>query len=198
MARPRRRVMLEAYPKLDLRKLGLRANRRLTARYRYSSGLNMTVTATLGERWGSMVLEYDGRRQTIELEAVSRHLGGYQWFTRCPVSHRRALVLWRPAGSPIFASRRAWPGQVAHATQFEDAVGRAWAAKRRVVRRLGSTDPNDYDLRRRPKGMRRHTYAKLTGRYWAAEQALDDHLFQFMNRLVRRYGPIDLGLKTRT
>lgn len=198
MARDRRRVVLQSGPKLDIRKLPLKANTTFWTSWRYSTGLEVGIRVTLGHRWGSMTLEHAQRRQEIHLEAQPRHFGGCQWYALCPRTGRRALTLWMPPGSPIFASRWAWPHQVAYATQFEDPVGRAWSAKRRVVRRLGSRDPNDYELRRRPKGMRRRTYAKLTERYWAAEAALDDHLFQFMNRLVRRYGPIDLGLKTRT
>jgi hypothetical protein len=37
-------------------------------------------------------------------------------------------------------------------------VGRAWATKRRIARRLGSTDPHDHDLPSKPPWMRGATY----------------------------------------
>jgi hypothetical protein len=94
-----------------------------------------------------------------------------------------------PPGSPIFASRHAWPRQVAYASQFEDPVGRAWRTKRRITQRLGNDDPNDYDLPDKPRWMRWRTYERLAKRYWAAEDALDEQVAQAAIRLMCRYGP---------
>lgn len=180
--------MLESGPKLDLRRLRLKANTCGTTIWTYTSGLVVTIHAELGERCGTIVLEYGQQRQCIHLEAVPRHFGGCQFYALCPRTWRRVLTLWRPPGSPIFASRHAWPRQVAYGVQFEDATARAWSAKRKVVRRLGGQDPDDYTLPRRPRGMRRHTYRRLTARYWAAEERLDEMLVGVVDRLMRRYG----------
>jgi hypothetical protein len=193
MARDRRRVMLEAGPKLDIRKLSLKANTSLWMTWSYTTGLVLTIRVTTGERWGTMDLEHGTQRQSLHLEGLPCPYGGVRWFALCPRTSRRVLTLWQPPGSPIFASRHTWPRQVAYATQFEDAAGRAWSAKRRVARRLGSTDANDYDLRRRPRGMRRRTYDRLAARYWEAEDRLDDAICGSLARLLRRYGKIDFG-----
>ena len=58
----------------------------------------------------------------------------------CPKTWRRVRVLYRPAGATSFASRHAWPRQVAYAPQFLDATGRAWRTKAKVnARLLGET-----------------------------------------------------------
>ncbi len=193
MPRARCRVMLESGPKLDIRKLPLKANTAFRTTWRWSNGLVVNIAVTLGSRWGSLELEHGQQRQYIHLEALPRHFGGCQWYALCPRTGRRALTLWRPPGSPIFASRHTWGRQVAYGVQFEDATARAWSVKRRVVRRLGGRDPDNYTLPRRPKGMRRPTYNRLTARYWAAEERLDEMIVDVLDKLVRRYGKIDFA-----
>ncbi len=46
---------------------------------------------------------------------------------------------------------------------------------------------------RRPKGMRRPTYNRLTARYWAAEERLDEMIVDLLDKLMRRYGKIDFA-----
>lgn len=193
MPRDRQRVMLESGPKLDLRRLRLKANARSSWVWTYTSGLIVTISVELGELWGTLILEHGSKRQTVHMEGLPRPYGGVQWYATCPTTGRRALVLWKPPGSPIFASRHAWGRQVAYAVQFEDATARAWSAKRRVVRRLGGRDPDDYTLPRRPRGMRRPTYNRLTARYWAAEERLDEMIVDVMDRIMRRYGKTDFA-----
>lgn len=187
MARDRRRVMLESGPKLDMRRLPLKANTLFWTNWQYSSGLVVKIRANLGSRWGSIDLEHDSQRQTVHLEGLPRHFGGCQWYAICPRTGRRTLTLWMPPGSPIFASRHAWPRQVAYKTQFEDMVGRAWSAKARVARRLGGDDPSGYVLPRKPRWMRWPTFDKLAERYYQAEDAIDYACARKLASLLRRY-----------
>jgi hypothetical protein len=187
--RDRRRVVLEAGPKIDLKHLSLRPLRTISCRWRYElAELDVEGVIALGETTGTMTLTYDGTMQVISVTSLPRPYGGRHWYLTCPVTGRRVRTLWRPPGARTFASRHAWGRQVAYAVQFEDAAARAWSAKRRVVRRLGGHDPDDYTLPRRPPGMRRHTYDSLTARYWDAEERLDELIVGVVGRLVRRYG----------
>ncbi len=153
MPRDRRRFPLEAGPKLDVNALRLRPNTHLFARMSYRSGLSVAVAACPGEHDGWLDLTFEGQRQRIPLEARPRPFGGCQWYMRCPYTGRRVATLWRPPGASGFASRHAWRN-AAYATQFQDSTSRAWTAKRKVARRLGSMDPNDYDLPEKPRWMR--------------------------------------------
>ena len=190
MSRDRRRVMLEVGPKLDIRKLPIKAETTFWTAWRWSTGLVVNISIDAGARWGSMVLDHEGRRQEIGLEALPKPFGGVQWYALCPRTGRRVLTLWKPSGSPIFASRHTWRGQVAYRSQFEDGIARAWSAKRRITRKLGSDDPDDYELRRRPRGMRRRTYAGLVARYEHAEARLDHFAGAAIARLIQRYGRV--------
>src|SRR5262245_22713901 len=52
-------------------------------------------------------IQIDARAQRLTLTTISRPLGGRQYFCQCPVTNRRALVLWLPPGATRFASRHA-------------------------------------------------------------------------------------------
>src|SRR5215813_10874855 len=54
----------------------------------------------------------NGSQKTIHLSSRARHFGGCHWYYICPVTGRRASVLWRPNGASRFASRHAWPGRI--------------------------------------------------------------------------------------
>src|SRR5262245_64871204 len=78
--------------------------------------------------------------QTITLITLPRNLGGRQWFLLCPVTHRRASVLWLPPGAQQFACRHAWPGRVAYSSQFMTPIDRAYHAMEKIKRRLIGED----------------------------------------------------------
>ena len=188
MPRNRQRVRLEAGPKLDLREMPMKANSAFKVTWTWSSGFTATLTTQMHDRRGTMGIRHGDREQVIDLWGQARHLGGVQWYAVCPRTGHNALVLWKPPGSPIFASRHAWKRQVAYSSQFQDPTTRAWQAMRRVSRRLGSTDPDDYELPDKPKGMRWATYDRLVARYDAADAALDQQIVGTVGRLLRRYG----------
>lgn len=186
MPRDRVRVPLESGPKIDINALRLRGNACLITVWSWT-GLRVSIETKTDEQFGVMRLAFDGREQSLALVSDPRYFGGRQWYVRCPETGRRVSTLWKPPGSSVFASRHSWRN-VAYHTQYQDRAGRAWAAKRRVARRLGNRDPNDYDLPARSPGMRWRTYEKLVSRYYAAELILDDECGLALHRLLRAGG----------
>jgi hypothetical protein len=69
-------------------------------------------TDTRGDVEGLFHIQIGEFDQTINLVTLPRHLGGRQWFFVCPVTNRRASVLWLPCGAQQFASKHAWPGRL--------------------------------------------------------------------------------------
>jgi len=47
---------------------------------------------------------------------VKEPFGGRQWYVTCPRIWKRVRVLYRPPKATFFASRHAWPRQVAYAS----------------------------------------------------------------------------------
>jgi hypothetical protein len=125
--------------------------------------------------------------QQIRLVTLPRQLGGRQWFFVCPVMNCRASVLWLPPGARQFASRHAWPGQVAYRSQFMTPVDRAHLGKERIKRRLiGELDPEEWDLPPKPKWMRWKTYHRYVERFERYEAAIDAAALSRVSKLVRR------------
>jgi hypothetical protein len=160
MSRSRQRYPLEAGQKLDINALR-RAG---------------TIPPALnGEKAGSLSVRYpDGFEQEITFVSRKRHYGGRQFYFVCPVTGRLCSVLWRPPGATRFCSRQAWCRQVAYAVQFADTTDRCHLAKRKICRRLGASDGDDFPPR--PKRMRARTYAKWEARFEEQEKRLDDAL----------------------
>src|SRR5262245_57241222 len=50
--------------------------------------------------------------QRIGLVQLQRHFGGGQWYFVCPITNRRASVLWKLPGAARFCSRQACGGRV--------------------------------------------------------------------------------------
>jgi hypothetical protein len=112
--------------------------------------------------------------QEIELSSHPRHFGGRQWYFICPVTGRHASVLWKPPGARLFASRHAWPTQVAYLSQFGSWIDRAHLGKARIkARLLSDNDPEGWELPPRPLGMRVQTYMELAKRFDAYQGKLD-------------------------
>ena len=116
--------------------------------------------------------------QQIRLVTLPRHFGGRQWFFVCPVINCRASVLWLPRGAQQFASRHAWPGQVAYRSQFMTAIDRAYLGMERIKRRLiGDLDPQEWHLPPKPKWMRWRTYNHAVEKFERYESILDEGVF---------------------
>jgi hypothetical protein len=140
-----------------------------------------------GETEGWLFIQIDKFDQRITLSASPCHYGGRRWFFLCPVMNRRASVLWLPRGAQHFASRHAWPGQVAYRSQFMTAMDRAYLGMERIKRRLiGNLDPQEWDLPPKPKWMRWRTYRRFVEQFERYEAMLDAGALSRVRRLLRR------------
>jgi hypothetical protein len=120
MPRPSQRVCLQGGLKLDLNRL----IRRGTVRPGAGTGPQLIqwtnsytgeivafaeITANLyGSEEGWFRVQAGSLDQWIGLIACPRHYGGKQWYFVCPVTPRRASVLWKPPGATRFRSRQGW------------------------------------------------------------------------------------------
>src|SRR6476620_2663079 len=129
MPRSRQRICLQEGLKLDINLLARRglimpgsASGPHAIRWVNSDGEVMAkgwISADMrGDTEGSLHIQIGEVEQTITLATLPRHYGGRQWFFVCPVTNRRASVLWLPSGEQQFASGKAWPGKVAYSSQF--------------------------------------------------------------------------------
>ena len=182
MARPRERIPLEDGLKLDLNKLHLQAisqgettQQVICWEQRYLGGartIGLLICRLVSATRGSMRLFLRSLNQSIDLVAAPRHFGGVQWYFICPMTGRRASVLWMPPGANCFASRRAWGSQFAYASQFESPIGRAHSRAHEVSCRLSGKNYSEiYHLSPPPKPRYMHctTYDKLLKRLIDAE-----------------------------
>ncbi len=140
-----------------------------------------------GDAEGLLCIGIGELEQRIPLVTLPRHYGGRQWFFVCPVTNRRASVIWLPHGAQQFASSHAWPGQVAYRSQFMTPMDRAYLGKERIKRRLiGELDPEEWDLPPKPRWMRSRTYRRFVERFERYEAALDAAALSRTTKLLRR------------
>lgn len=155
MPRQRQRACLQDGLKLDLNRLArqglvVRGKKKGPCSIRWMCGgsggeiASGLISADMeGPVEGSLRIRLGALDQWINLIALPRHFGGRQWFFECPVTGRLASVLWMPPGARRFASRHAWPRQVAYRSQFVTADDRAHLGKAKIKSRLiGSLDPD--------------------------------------------------------
>jgi hypothetical protein len=128
--------------------------------------------------------------QRITLASCPRHFGGRQWYFVCPVTNKRASVLWSPPGAKEFCSRQAWGRKVAYRSQFLSVYDRGHAGKAKIKARLiGDLNPEDWELPPKPKWMRWRTYHRLAERFDAYDVMTypdDSTLPALVARLMRR------------
>jgi len=198
MPRSRQRICLQEGLKLDINVLarrGLIAPGSATGphaiRWVNSDGEVIAsgwISADMqGDTEGWLHIQIGQLDQTITLVTFARHYGGQQWFFVCPITKSRASVLWLPRGAQQFASRHAWPGQVAYRSQFMTAMDRAYLGMERIKQRLlGELDPQEWDLPPKPKWMRWKTYNRYVERFDRYEAALDADALSRTIKLMRR------------
>jgi hypothetical protein len=181
MPRHRERLTLDGGPVLDLAKLIPKGHAKpgthLLVTLTYPSGAVVRTEIRLDHSGGVLDIWCGDRQQSFALTAREPNFGRLQYYVICPRTLKRVRVLYRPGGSPYFASRHAWGRGAAYASQFLDPVGRAWHTKSKVKDRLiGDENPEEWDLPPKPKGMRWSTYERWEAKYDRAEEALDQHL----------------------
>jgi hypothetical protein len=175
MARPRKRIELEDGVKLDVNKLRIQGTSQgettqqvICCNPRYSSdarGIGLLVWRFSSATRGSMRLLLRPLDQLIDLVAEPRHFGGVQWYFLCPLTGRRASILWMPPGASCFASRQAWGREVAYASQFITAPFRTLSRAHDIRHRLGDNSRAfDFPPPSKPKWMHRYTYETLLNR----------------------------------
>ena len=187
MARPRKRIELEDGFKLDLNKLRVQAisqgeptQQVICCDPRYSGDarrIGLLVWRFSSATRGSMRLLLHSLDQSIDLVALPRHFGGVQWYFLCPMTGRRASVLWMPPGASCFASRQAWGREVAYASQFDNAhnfvrfrapTTFAIGSVTRIIHRVFDFPPPS-----KPRWMHRYTYETLLDRLAFYERKCD-------------------------
>jgi hypothetical protein len=129
--------------------------------------------------------------QTIALEKVPRHLPGraigHRWFFRCPMTGKRACILWLPPGQERFASQEYWRKEQRrlYSSQAMDRYRRAHAGSERIQARLETAD--DYSICK-PKWMRWATFDRLYQRRARYERRLDAKFLGGFARIMRMAG----------
>lgn len=200
MSRPRYRACLEQGLRLDLNRLArqgfvLRGGRsgpkgiRWSYTYTDEHIASGTIEAGMGyppEGW--FRIRVGSLNQMLDLVAQPRRFGGYQWYFRCPRTHRLASVMWMPVGGRTFASRQAWGRQVAYASQFETWHGRALTMAHELRTKLGGPeyagigngDPP------KPKWMRWATYNRIMDRADRYEGIADQRLIMYAAQFLKK------------
>jgi hypothetical protein len=184
MPRPRERIPLESGLKLDLNRLVrhevFRSATVPCASIKWTRSADVTASGLLiwhlSARQGSLWVHLKALQQSIELIAARRNFGGVQWYFVCPMTGRRASVLWMPPGASCFASRQAWGREVAYASQFITAPFRALSRAHDIRHRLGDqeyTSVFDFPPPSRPRWMHRYTYEALLERLAFYERKCD-------------------------
>lgn len=189
MPRPRQRRYLESGYKLDLNHL-IR-NGMMTGSFRARlgpDGAEGLLSADLSEEGPNWLrLQLPGMEQTFLLEWQRRHFGGRQWYLICPLSGRRASVLYRPRGMSAFACQKYWRRHCGYRSQFLTAYDRAHRNIARIEARLSPLNPKGEDdgCLYRPKGMRQRTFARQWAELDRNEEVLDEQLVRLAARLMR-------------
>jgi hypothetical protein len=197
--RPRQRATLEAGLKLDLYRMARRgivrpegiAHSCIQWTNTDTSNVRATASITAHLRYdeGSFRIQASWIDQWIFLQPRPRHFGGRQWFFICPITNRRASVLWMPPGARRFASRHAWPRSAAYASQFLTPYHRAWRGQEKIKYRLiADLDPDAWALPPKPKWMRWATYNRYEAKFDRYEEIMDWDLMLATRRLFKAFG----------
>ena len=144
------------------------------------------IWADMRERSGWFRIAIRGHSQTVVLDARPRHFGGVQWYFICPVTGRRASVLWKPPGAHRFCSRHTWRRQVAYASQFLSPYHRWRHAQAKIKSRLiAKLDPDEWELPPKPKWMRWRTYNQIESKFDLLDAKAEDDLDLSILRFIR-------------
>ena len=117
----------------------------------------------------------------IGLETTQPNYGGKRLWFICPLTYKRAGVLFSPSGSKWFASRHAYnlKYQSQSRSPHDRAIDRMWKLKNK----LGG---NEYW--RKPKGMHWKTFQRMVEEIHDAEEVCDAYLAQLV---MKRFGSLE-------
>jgi hypothetical protein len=137
------------------------------------------LTYTTTNHWTGQTTQHD---YTVELTTTLQPLGGRRWWWVCPRRGDLVSKLYKPAGSGIFASRKAH--RLAYRSQrqspYDRAISQAFKRRRRLGADGGIGDPID-----KPKGMRWATFDRKMDQVEAAEAVCNARLLRFVQQLAR-------------
>lgn len=167
MGRVGSRAALEDGPRLDINALirdgFIKPGELSGGRFSWTDGTEAVLAADMRpERtYPFAVVECGGVRQEIVILCTPAHFGGVKWFFRCPKAFLRVSILYKPAGSPYFASRRHYGRQVAYKSQFLGKIDLVISRQDKLRRQLGGSDNFTGTFPDKPVGMRWPTYEAL-------------------------------------
>jgi hypothetical protein len=153
----------------------------------YEANLTDTALAWVGMQYATtnrrtgLKIDSDYR---VHLETTRPNYGGIRWWFICPLSGRRARVLYLPpVGGTTFASRQTF--RLAYYSQRATAEDRAVERSLKARKKLGVKDTNMLEMPwcPRPKWMRRRTHVRLVGIITECHQHQVDYM-------VRRWGQL--------
>lgn len=124
----------------------------------------------------------DGPRDIDTQVSIVRQpctLGGTRPMFVCPHCRRTCGVIYC----------NGWPAcircaRLSYQSQSEDPLGRSWLRTQKIEARMGCSE---HGPRRRPKGMRQATYARLLSAWWDEDMFRDYTLTAYMDTMVARY-----------
>jgi hypothetical protein len=186
MARPRERVRLEDGLRINLNRLlrmGIAKIGPNPCSIYWEPGysgetrtLGVVTWRLSGATHGSMRVLLRSLDQRIDLVAEPRHFGALQWYFVCPLTGRRASVLWMPPGASCFASRQAWGDKVAYCSQFQTPYYRALSRVHEIRYQLDGEDYRETPFivpPLKPRYMHNKTYEAYLDRLEDVENKCD-------------------------
>jgi hypothetical protein len=123
----------------------------------------------------------------VWLETTQPNYGGIRWWFVCPISGRRARVLYLPpSGGATFASRQALG--LAYRSQRTSEDDRVTERSLKARKKLGVTDSNMLDMPwcPKPKWMRWRTYSLLMGVIRECHKYTGEYMVRRWGHLLRR------------
>jgi len=159
------------------------------------------VKLSLGAGKGTAELRYDvdhfSRRtgpqhQTVQLETLECHYGGWRWFWICPTTGRRTTTLLLPNGAIQFRSRGPGGYKLAYQSERNGIDDKAHARLAKLFRKLKAEYDGMDSWAPRPRGMHRKTYERIQQQIEAQEAILDQGMAHLFDRLQKKY-PLPKG-----
>ena len=130
--------------------------------------------ANLEESSGELTLFYTVKREggspakqvqcRINLSSIPLHFGGQRWYMHCPLTHRRALKLYKFGWVDEFLCRTAFNIAPTYASQRCSGIDRTWEQRWTLRKRMGDSLSDLFGRPHRPRWMRHRTYLAYCAR----------------------------------
>jgi len=158
---------------------------------RYDSDLTNLDEARI---WFTFYIDGMNQHQTLRLAVTKPRLGGIRLWFVCPVTGRRARLLYLPYDAKRFASREAHG--LTYRSQSETDLFRSITRAQKIRARLGGDVSIHAPFPPRPPGMHRRTYERLRaeglmieiavlGRLHVRQTTLHSRVQMFTNTIER-------------